>query len=112
MGFEVLYFIHLFQLFYLIFFIILSVETNPFFGIYHIFRLATSPLLSLERHQKGVLALSWCQQDPDLLLSGSKDGKVLCWNPNNNVAVCQVFFLCTKIFRMSFYLRNLIFIGR
>lgn len=61
-----------------------------FIKIIQYFRLATSPLLSLERHQKGVLALSWCQQDPDLLLSASKDGKVLCWNPNNNIAGGEV----------------------
>ncbi|XP_073961492.1 COPII coat complex component secretory 31 [Choristoneura fumiferana] len=46
-------------------------------------RLAASPLATLEGHQKGVMALSWCRQDPDLLLSAGKDGRVLCWNPNN-----------------------------
>ncbi|CAH2044333.1 unnamed protein product, partial [Iphiclides podalirius] len=46
-------------------------------------RLAASPLVTLEGHQKGVLSLSWCRQDPDLLLSAGKDGRILCWNPNN-----------------------------
>ncbi|KPJ08062.1 Protein transport protein Sec31A [Papilio machaon] len=59
-------------------------------------RLAASPLVTLEGHDKGVLALSWCRQDPDLLLSAGKDGRLLAWNPNNTkpggeivVEVCQ-----------------------
>ncbi|KAJ8715326.1 hypothetical protein PYW08_005307 [Mythimna loreyi] len=46
-------------------------------------RLAASPLVTLEAHNKGVMSVSWSRQDPDLLLSAGKDGKVLCWNPNN-----------------------------
>ncbi|XP_028162215.1 protein transport protein Sec31A [Ostrinia furnacalis] len=46
-------------------------------------RLAASPLLTLEGHQKGALALSWSRHDPDMLLSAGKDGRILCWNPNN-----------------------------
>ncbi|EEC03709.1 protein transport protein Sec31A, putative, partial [Ixodes scapularis] len=49
-------------------------------------RFATSPLKTLEHHQKGVLAIAWCPQDPDLLLSCGKDKRILCWNPNSNVA--------------------------
>lgn len=68
----------------------------------YIYRLATSPLLTLERHQKGVLSLSWCQQDPDLLLSASRDGKVLCWNPNNNIPVRFIFYLRVTLYRYIF----------
>lgn len=46
-------------------------------------RLAASPLVTLEGHHKGVMSVSWCKQDPDLLLSAGKDGRVLCWNPND-----------------------------
>ncbi|KAG8188070.1 hypothetical protein JTE90_014309 [Oedothorax gibbosus] len=48
-------------------------------------RFATSPLKTLEHHQRGVLSIAWCQQDPDLLLSCGKDNKILCWNPNSDV---------------------------
>lgn len=50
-------------------------------------RLAASPLVTLEGHQKGVMSLSWSKQDPDLLLSAGRDGRVLCWNPNNTKPV-------------------------
>uniref|UniRef100_T1JFC4 Protein transport protein Sec31A n=1 Tax=Strigamia maritima TaxID=126957 RepID=T1JFC4_STRMM len=48
-------------------------------------RFATSPLKSLENHQRGVLSVAWCRRDPDLLLSCGKDNRILCWNPNSNV---------------------------
>ncbi|CAH0725437.1 unnamed protein product, partial [Brenthis ino] len=46
-------------------------------------RLAASPLVTLEGHEKGVLSLSWSRHDEDLLLSAGKDGRLLVWNPNN-----------------------------
>ncbi|KAL3876454.1 hypothetical protein ACJMK2_034299 [Sinanodonta woodiana] len=53
-------------------------------------RYATSPVKVLENHQRGVLSIAWCQQDPDLLLSCGKDNRILCWNissaaPNGEV---------------------------
>ena len=39
----------------------------------------------LERHKRGVLAIAWCPQDSDLLLSAAKDNQVFCWNPNSEV---------------------------
>lgn len=47
-------------------------------------RFATSPLKTLDHHQRGVLSIAWCLQDPDLLLSCGKDNRILCWNPNSN----------------------------
>jgi len=35
----------------------------------------------LRGHEGGVLSLSWCQQDSDLLLSCGKDNRTICWNP-------------------------------
>lgn len=32
-------------------------------------------------HDGGVLSLSWCPQDNDLLLSCGKDNRLICWNP-------------------------------
>ncbi|KAJ8319233.1 hypothetical protein KUTeg_004324 [Tegillarca granosa] len=55
-------------------------------------RYATSPLKVLENHQKGVLDMAWCPQDPDLLLSCGKDNRILCWNPNSNVQGGEVVY--------------------
>lgn len=57
-------------------------------------RFATAPIRTLENHQRGVLSIAWCMQDPDLLLSCGKDNRILCWNPNSNApggeVVCEV----------------------
>lgn len=57
-------------------------------------RYATSPLRVFEKHQRGILSLAWCPQDPDLLLSCGKDNKILCWNPNTTIqggeVVCEI----------------------
>lgn len=49
-------------------------------------RFATAPLKIFDNHQRGVLSLSWCHQDTDMLLSCGRDNKIICWNTNNNVA--------------------------
>ncbi|ESO89042.1 hypothetical protein LOTGIDRAFT_106381 [Lottia gigantea] len=55
-------------------------------------RYATSPLKVLENHQRGVLSMAWCPQDPDLLLSCGKDNRILCWNPNSNIQGGEVIY--------------------
>ena len=44
-------------------------------------RNANAPERMLKGHDGGVLSLSWCQQDSDLLLSCGKDNRTICWNP-------------------------------
>ncbi|XP_069741805.1 protein transport protein Sec31A isoform X2 [Narcine bancroftii] len=53
-------------------------------------RFATSPLKVLENHTRGVLSISWCQADAELLLSSAKDNRILCWNPNNGEVVYEL----------------------
>ncbi|CAG9855974.1 unnamed protein product [Phyllotreta striolata] len=48
-------------------------------------RFATAPLKILQNHQRGILSMSWCSEDPDLLVSCAKDNRIVCWNPNSNV---------------------------
>nr|XP_054773269.1 protein transport protein Sec31A-like isoform X2 [Lytechinus pictus] len=55
-------------------------------------RFATSPLKVLENHQRGILSIAWCPQDPDLLLSCGKDNRIICWNPNSAVAGGEVVY--------------------
>ncbi|PSN56122.1 Protein transport protein Sec31A [Blattella germanica] len=73
-------------------------------------RFATSPLKVLENHQRGVLSIAWCPQDPDLLVSCSKDNRILCWNPNSNVAggeiVCDITTANQWNFDVSWCPRN------
>jgi len=44
----------------------------------------------LTGHEKGVLSLSWCKQDADLLLSCGKDNRALCWNPQTSEIIGEV----------------------
>lgn len=44
----------------------------------------------LAGHDKGILSLSWCTQDADLLLSSGKDGRTICWNPSSGDIVAEV----------------------
>ncbi|XP_015607980.1 protein transport protein Sec31A isoform X2 [Cephus cinctus] len=57
-------------------------------------RFATSPLKTLQSHQRGVLSIAWNPHDPDLLLSCGKDNRILCWNPNsdapNGEVICEL----------------------
>ncbi|KAK5136841.1 hypothetical protein LTR08_001763 [Meristemomyces frigidus] len=40
-----------------------------------------APERTLTGHELGVLGLSWCLKDPELLLSCGKDNRTICWNP-------------------------------
>ena len=44
-------------------------------------RNSNAPEKILRGHDSGVLSLSWCSQDPDLLLSCGKDNRTILWNP-------------------------------
>lgn len=73
-------------------------------------RFATSPLKVLESHQRGVLSIAWCPQDPDLLVSCGKDNRILCWNPNSSVpggeVVCDIATANQWNFDVSWCPRN------
>lgn len=40
----------------------------------------------MQIHQRGILGLTWCPKDIDLMVSCGKDNKILCWNPNTEQA--------------------------
>jgi len=44
-------------------------------------RNSSVPERILKGHEQGVLSLSWCGQDNELLLSCGKDNRNICWNP-------------------------------
>ncbi|KAL4781600.1 hypothetical protein BJX76DRAFT_359719 [Aspergillus varians] len=60
-------------------------ESDPIINVWDL-RNSHAPERTLRGHEAGVLSLSWCSQDPDLLLSSGKDNRTLCWNPQTGVS--------------------------
>ncbi|XP_017468376.1 PREDICTED: protein transport protein Sec31A isoform X2 [Rhagoletis zephyria] len=48
-------------------------------------RYATAPAKTMQIHQRGVLGMSWCPRDVDLMVSCGKDNHIYCWNPNTEL---------------------------
>ncbi|CAD5123017.1 DgyrCDS11404 [Dimorphilus gyrociliatus] len=55
-------------------------------------RFLTSPIRTLEGHNRGLLSLAWCSQDSELLLSCGKDNRILCWNPHSQVQNGEIVY--------------------
>ncbi|KAG4437798.1 protein transport protein S31 [Cadophora sp. M221] len=55
-------------------------DTTPVILLWDL-RNSNAPERTLQGHDQGILSLSWCQQDSDLLLSCGKDNKTIVWNP-------------------------------
>ncbi|RKP26201.1 WD40-repeat-containing domain protein, partial [Syncephalis pseudoplumigaleata] len=53
-------------------------------------RNARAPEKILRGHSMGVLGLSWCRMDSNLLLSAGKDNRVLCWNPRDGEVIGEL----------------------
>ncbi|KAL1984963.1 hypothetical protein VTN96DRAFT_8519 [Rasamsonia emersonii] len=58
----------------------IPLESDPVILLWDL-RNSNAPERTLKGHESGVLSLSWCAQDPDLLLSSGKDNRTICWNP-------------------------------
>lgn len=55
-------------------------ESTPVILLWDL-RNSNAPERVLQGHDQGVLSLSWCQEDSDLLLSSGKDNRTIVWNP-------------------------------
>jgi len=53
-------------------------------------RNSNAPEKTLQAHDQGILSLSWCVQDSDLLLSCGKDNRTICWNPQTGQALGEL----------------------
>ncbi|XP_019891500.2 protein transport protein Sec31A isoform X3 [Musca domestica] len=53
-------------------------------------RYATAPAKTMQIHQRGVLGMSWCPRDIDLMVSCGKDNRIYCWNPNTQSAEGEI----------------------
>ena len=60
-------------------------DTDPLILVWDL-RNTNAPERSLKGHDGGVLSVSWCQQDNDLLLSCGKDNRTICWNPQTGTS--------------------------
>ncbi|OAA55939.1 protein transport protein [Niveomyces insectorum RCEF 264] len=58
-----------------------SDDNTPVLYLWNL-RNSNAPEKTLTGHEQGVLSVSWCQQDPNILLSCGKDNRTLVWNPN------------------------------
>ncbi|WVO18366.1 hypothetical protein L204_106081 [Cryptococcus depauperatus] len=65
-----------------------------------------APEKILSGHNLGVLSLSWCKQDADLLLSCGKDKRTLCWNPQSGEIVGELPLSGDWSFQTSWCPRN------
>ncbi|KAF8550015.1 hypothetical protein OG21DRAFT_1488102 [Imleria badia] len=67
----------------------------------------SSPIIMiLTGHEKGVLSLSWCKQDADLLLSCGKDNRALCWNPQTSEIIGELPSADNWAFQVEWCPRN------
>ncbi|KAI5788507.1 hypothetical protein EDC01DRAFT_660405 [Geopyxis carbonaria] len=62
--------------------------------------------VDLTGHNAGVLSLSWCKQDIDLLLSCGKDNRTICWNPQSGEMLGEFPVVTNWTFKTSFHPRN------
>ncbi|KAF4616865.1 hypothetical protein D9613_008912 [Agrocybe pediades] len=69
-------------------------------------RNARAPEKILTGHEKGVLSLSWCKQDADLLLSCGKDNRALCWNPQTSDVIGELPSADNWAFQVDWCPRN------
>ncbi|KZT66624.1 hypothetical protein DAEQUDRAFT_752055 [Daedalea quercina L-15889] len=80
-------------------------DTSPVIMVWDL-RNARAPEKILTGHEKGVLSLSWCKQDPDLLLSCGKDNRALCWNPQTSEIIGELPSADNWAFQVQWCPRN------
>ena len=64
-------------------------DMNPGIVLWDL-RNSRAPEAILSGHEQGVLGLSWCRQDENLMLSCGKDSRTLCWNPQSHEIVAEM----------------------
>lgn len=69
-------------------------------------RNANAPEKILTGHNQGILSLSWCKRDPDLLLSSGKDNRTLLWNPQSGDLLGEFPIATNWTFETRWYDRN------
>ncbi|KAF8828347.1 hypothetical protein HHX47_DHR4000810 [Lentinula edodes] len=80
-------------------------DSSPIIMVWDL-RNARAPEKILTGHEKGVLSLSWCKQDADLLLSCGKDNRALCWNPQTSEIIGELPSADNWAFQVEWCPRN------
>ncbi|KAF8224277.1 hypothetical protein L208DRAFT_1312374 [Tricholoma matsutake] len=80
-------------------------DSSPIIMVWDL-RNARAPEKILTGHEKGVLSLSWCKQDADLLLSCGKDNRALCWNPQTSEIIGELPSADNWAFQVDWCPRN------
>ncbi|KAG5653852.1 hypothetical protein H0H81_009931 [Sphagnurus paluster] len=80
-------------------------DSSPVIMVWDL-RNARAPEKILTGHEKGVLSLSWCKQDADLLLSCGKDNRALCWNPQTSEIIGELPSADNWAFQVDWCPRN------
>ncbi|KAF5318593.1 hypothetical protein D9619_010994 [Psilocybe cf. subviscida] len=80
-------------------------DSSPIIMVWDL-RNARAPEKILTGHEKGVLSLSWCKQDADLLLSCGKDNRALCWNPQTSEVIGELPSANNWAFQVDWCPRN------
>lgn len=57
-------------------------DVNPVIQLWDL-RYATAPSKTLQIHSRGILGMTLCTKDTELMISCAKDNKILCWNANS-----------------------------
>ena len=85
-------------------------DTDPIILVWDL-RNANAPERILKGHDGGVLSLSWCPQDSDLLLSCGKDNRNICWNPQTGESYGEFPVVTNWTFQTRWNPNNPIFIA-
>lgn len=80
-------------------------DTTPVILLWDL-RNSNAPERTLQGHEQGVLSLSWCSQDSDLLLSSGKDNRTLVWNPQTGERYGELPEMTNWIFQAQFNPHN------
>ncbi|KAI0784083.1 hypothetical protein C8Q75DRAFT_781234 [Abortiporus biennis] len=80
-------------------------DASPIIMVWDL-RNARAPEKILTGHEKGILSLSWCKQDADLLLSCGKDNRALCWNPQTSEIIGELPSADNWAFQVDWCPRN------
>ncbi|KAF8324282.1 uncharacterized protein EI90DRAFT_3000716 [Cantharellus anzutake] len=80
-------------------------DSSPIIMVWDL-RNSRAPEKILTGHEKGVLSLAWCKQDPDLLLSCGKDNRALIWNPQTSETIGELPAASNWAFQVEWSPRN------